>query len=80
MRTQLSIQACQVITEKYDENGRLVLPKEGEEALARGEPLNASMVQMSYAMPHGRMLDSRRVVGLSSRGWQEAVRGVCKRY
>ena len=38
--------ARQVITEKYDENGKLVLTKEGEEALARGEPLNAGMVQM----------------------------------
>jgi hypothetical protein len=38
--------ARQVIKEKYNEDGSIALTKEGEEALANGESLNSSMIQM----------------------------------
>ena len=38
--------ARQVIKEKYNENGSIALTKEGEEAVANGDPLNSSMIQM----------------------------------
>ena len=38
--------ARQVIKEKYNEDGSIALTKEGEEAVANGDPLNSSMIQM----------------------------------
>lgn len=64
----------QVLKEKYNEDGSLMLTKEGEEAVARGEPLTASMVQMELRDATWR--DARTAGEL----WDSLVEGGKKLY
>lgn len=64
----------QVLKEKYNEDGSLMLTKEGEEAVANGEPLTASMVQMELRDATWR--DARTAGEL----WDSLVEGGKKLY
>ncbi len=64
----------QVLREKYNEDGSLMLTKEGEELLARGEAVNPSMVQ--YELADATWKDARTAGEL----WDSLVEGGKKLY
>jgi muramidase (phage lysozyme) len=64
----------QVLKEKYNEDGSLMLTKEGEELLAKGEAVNPSMVQ--YELRDATWRDARTAGEL----WDSLVEGGKKLY
>ena len=64
----------QVLKERYNEDGSLMLTKEGKEAQKKGEPLNPSMVQ--YELKDATWKDARTTGEL----WDSLVEGGKKLY